>query len=105
MIVEHIVETGEWMNRLKALLDAYDVFFVGVHCPLEELERRELARGDRRIGESKADYETTHRYCSYDLEVSSTDPISDNVGRIISAWKSRSRPSAIERSAFNKDAV
>jgi chloramphenicol 3-O phosphotransferase len=104
LIVEHIVETREWMNRLKALLSAHDVFFIGVHCPLEELERRELARGDRRIGESKADYETTHRHCTYDLEVSSTDSISDSVRKIISAWKSRSRPSAFERSAVGKDA-
>jgi chloramphenicol 3-O-phosphotransferase len=31
---------------------ALDVFFVGVHCPLRELKRRERQRGDRRPGEA-----------------------------------------------------
>src|SRR5882757_8544933 len=50
LIVEHIVETEVWMQRLVQILEQFDVFFVGVHCPLPELERRETARGDRRIG-------------------------------------------------------
>ena len=50
LIVEHIVETEDWMRRLVDLLGPFDVFFVGVHCPLPELERRERQRGDRRSG-------------------------------------------------------
>ena len=45
LIVEYIVETPEWLRRLVQLLSGYDVFFVGIHCKLKELERRELARG------------------------------------------------------------
>ena len=56
LIVEHIVETQPWMNLLVQVLEPFDVFFVGIHCPLPELERRELERGDRRIGEARQDY-------------------------------------------------
>lgn len=99
LIVEHIIETQEWMDRLVTLLHGLDVFFVGVHCPLDELERRERSRGDRRIGEARTDFETTHRFCSYDMEVWSTIPATENARSIIAAWKSRSSDKSVERIA------
>jgi chloramphenicol 3-O phosphotransferase len=99
LIVEHIVETADWMRRLLRLLGHLDVFFVGVHCPLPELERRERDRGDRRIGEARADYETTHAFGTYDFVVDSTSPADRNVEAIVAAWKTRRRPSAFERMA------
>jgi len=99
LVVEHIVETEEWMNRLTSLLRGHDVFFVGVHCAIDELERRERARGDRRIGEARADFETTHHFCSYDFEVWSTNPVEENSKKIIAAWNTRSTASAFERMA------
>ncbi|TAG45582.1 MAG: hypothetical protein EAZ30_15545 [Betaproteobacteria bacterium] len=74
-------------------------FFVGVYCPLEELERRELTRGDRRIGEAKADFETTHRFCAYDMEVWSTLPADENARNIAAAWKNRPKHNSVERIA------
>lgn len=99
LIVEHIIETEVWMHRLLRLIGQLDVFFVGVHCPLPELERREFERGDRRIGEARADYETTHGFGEYDFEVASTLPNDQNVDALIAAWMSRKRPSAFERMA------
>lgn len=99
LIVEHIVETEAWMQRLLRLLSQVDVFFVGVHCPLPELERREMERGDRRIGEARADFETTHAFGVYDFEVLSTRPVAENVNEVIAAWKCRQRPSAFEQMA------
>jgi hypothetical protein len=39
LIVDRIVETRAWMTSLLNLLGSFDVYFVGVHCPLVELER------------------------------------------------------------------
>ena len=64
LIVDHIVETPAWMEELVRLLDTVDVYFVGLHCPLPELEKREAARGDRRIGEARHDFETIHRFAT-----------------------------------------
>jgi chloramphenicol 3-O phosphotransferase len=89
LIVEHIVETPAWMQRLQRLLGPLDVFFVGLHCPLQELERREIERGNRRIGEARADFETTHALCVYDFELLSTLPLADNVAAVMAAWKAR----------------
>lgn len=99
LVVEHIIETEEWMHRLLHLLGQLDVFFVRVRCPLRELERRELERGDRRIGEARADHEATRAFCIYDLEVDSTSSLDRNIEAVIAAWKRRKRPSAFERMA------
>ncbi len=98
LIVDYIVETREWRDRLLELLDGLDVFFVGLHCDLPELERREATRGDRRIGEARADFATTHRLCSYDLELDSTStPVDEMVEVLVNAWVNRQPPSAFER--------
>ena len=96
LIVEHIIESEHYMVRLLNLLLGIDVFFVGIHCPLQELERREIARGDRKHGEARSDYERKHSYCRYDLEINSDESLSDNVQRVLSAWQRRQLPSAFD---------
>jgi chloramphenicol 3-O phosphotransferase len=96
LIVEHIVETSAWMNRLLVLLENLDVFFVGIHCPLEELERRERERGDRRIGEARADFEITHTFGGYDFECTTTGDVDGIASSVIGAWIARSRPGVFD---------
>lgn len=97
LIVEHIVETKAWMTRLVQFLAPFDVFFVGLHCPLSELEKRELERGDRRPGEARQDYDLVHAFGTYDIEINSIQPLEDNVNAVLTAWQSRTRPSAFHR--------
>jgi chloramphenicol 3-O phosphotransferase len=97
LIVEHIVETQAWMGDMVRLLTGFDVFFVGVHCAVEELERREIVRGDRRAGDARRDFEKLAVF-PYDLELdSTTTKVGENVDRLLSAWRVRRRPSAFER--------
>ena len=97
LIVDHIIEQKQWMDELVRLLAPFDVFFVGVHCPLPELERRERQRADRRIGEARLDFHAVHRFTEYDLDIDATQPTEANVARVITAWQARSRPTAFER--------
>jgi chloramphenicol 3-O phosphotransferase len=97
LIVEHIVETPAWMDQLVALLGGFDVFFVGVRCPLDELERREAARGDRPIGDARRDFETIHRHAVYDLELDALRPPEVNAALLLSAWRARSNDRAFAR--------
>jgi chloramphenicol 3-O phosphotransferase len=97
LIVDHIIETRVWMKELLRLLSRFDVYFVGIHCPLEELERRERARGDRRIGDARNDFDTIHELAVYDVELDSTKPAECNAAALISAWRQRSGPSAFKR--------
>jgi chloramphenicol 3-O phosphotransferase len=97
LIVEHIVETDEWMSRLVRLLSPFDVFFVGLHCPLDVLEGREAERGNRRAGEAREDFHRIHEPALYDLELDSTKPPESNVEKLITSWESRVSPSAFDR--------
>lgn len=99
LIVEHIIETEEWQTRLTGLLAPFDTFLVRVYCPLAELERRELVRGDRRPGEARNDFETIYAFGTCDIQIDLTEPLEKNVDAVISAWKARTRPSAFEKMA------
>ena len=99
LIVDHIIENEMWMSDLVKLLTGLDVFFVGVHCPLPELERRERERGNRRVGEARTDYQVVHGFAEYDLEIDSTQPCQTNVNTLVDAWESRQPPSVFERMA------
>lgn len=105
LIVEHIVETEAWMNRLLDLLAPFDVFFIGLHCPLPELLRREARRSDKRRAEAEADYAVVHNCCQYDLELSTTRPVEQLVDLTLSAWKKRAAPSAFEQMAERRDRI
>jgi len=97
LIVEHIVESEEWMARLVGLLAPYDVFFVVLRCPLATLEEREIARGDRQAGEARNDFQALPEFSECDLALDSTDPIEQNARRIISSWEAREGPTAFAR--------
>lgn len=89
LILEHILDTEGWHAELRALFDPFDVFFVGVHCSLAELIRREEVRGDRPAGSAEQDFKTIHRGLRYDLEIDSEQPPDDTVGRLLETWRAR----------------
>lgn len=101
VVAEHIIETEEWCARLSELSAGADVFLVALRCDLKELERRERARGDRRIGEAAADVAVCYSFCRHDFEVNSAKPASENAARIVEAWSARDLHSL---SRFSKDA-
>lgn len=96
IIFDHIIETKAWLWNLISLISELDVFFVGLHCSLPELERREIQRGNRRKGEARMDFQTVHSITSYDLELNSENLLEDNVTLLIRAWRERTRPSALD---------
>lgn len=101
LIAEHVLEHRSWLDECVRLLAPYEVFFVGVHCPLEELERRERERGNRRIGEGREHLEEgVHTWGPYDLEVDTfQNTIEENVQIVIAAIEAQAAPSAFRRMA------
>jgi len=61
------------VSSYVAALREHTVYFVGVLCDLEELERREVQRGDRMIGLVRGLSEIVHRHKEYyDIVVDTT---------------------------------
>ena len=69
LIVDDVmIEQGE-AQEYRSLLAEYEVRFVGLFAPLEVLEARELARGDRAVGLARWQFDRVHQGVDYDLEV------------------------------------
>jgi chloramphenicol 3-O phosphotransferase len=85
LIVDQILHNEETKKDCYETLKDYPVLFVGVQCPLEELERRERDRGDRTIGQAKGQLEYVHQQNEhYDLVVDTyRDGLETNVKLII----------------------
>ncbi|WP_285643713.1 AAA family ATPase [Lentzea sp. NBRC 102530] len=69
VVMDHVL-SEPW--RLRDCLDVFtglDVVLVAVHCPLDVLERRERARGDRVPGAAARQLQEVHRHQLYDFEV------------------------------------
>lgn len=68
VIADHVlVADGDWLRECVHLLTGY-VLFVGLHCPLPELERREKDRDARRQGFARAQFDIVHSGKVYDVE-------------------------------------
>jgi chloramphenicol 3-O phosphotransferase len=99
LIVDHLIEFDFWRDQLRDLLVGLDVFLVGVHCDLDEIDRREHQRGDRMAGEGRGHIEIdrVHDLGPYDHEIDATGRLSENLAtEVIDAWTKRApSPSAL----------
>ncbi|WP_156727948.1 phosphotransferase-like protein [Streptomyces apocyni] len=86
--------------RLLDLLDVLvpeDTVLVGVRCPLPELERREIERGDRQPGLAALQYDHVHSHERHDLDVDTSRHAPRACAERIAAFlPHRPRPTAFE---------
>ena len=99
VIVDDVLEEEPpWIEHMLAFFDGLDVTFVGVHCPLEELERREKERGDRRQGMARQQFEQVHALAIYDVEVDTLACSPEECASIIiECMDTKQHPSAFEQ--------
>jgi chloramphenicol 3-O phosphotransferase len=69
IVVDHVLELPSWYAATRAALTGRQVYFVGVRCPLEQLEAREKLRPDRQPGMAASQFERVHRNMNYDCEI------------------------------------
>jgi len=87
MIVDDVLFPGD-LDAYRALLAPYDFKTVGLHAPLDVLEARERARGDRILGLSRAQIELVHQGVSYDLEFDTSTLTTEHCAqRIVEAFR------------------
>jgi chloramphenicol 3-O phosphotransferase len=80
-VIDHVLIDQEIRrNALDVLAGA---FWVGVYCDVDELIRRESARGDRHIGFASGSSAVAHNEMTYDLTVDTTNTSSEESASLL----------------------
>jgi chloramphenicol 3-O phosphotransferase len=87
VVVDTVFERPECVTTARRHLGARPVCFVAVTCPLEVLEARERARGDRTPGQARGQLGRVLQDLDYDLTVDTSElslkECTDRVARLI----------------------
>lgn len=83
VIFDTVLQRDEDLSELQEALAGQRVCYVGVHCPLEEAERREMSRGDRVPGTARMQFDVVHRRGAYDVEVNTAELSPEDAARRI----------------------
>jgi chloramphenicol 3-O phosphotransferase len=84
LVVDQILHNKDTTKDCYEILNDYPVIFVGVHCPLSELEKREKERGNRPVGEAKSQLNYVHQQGEvYDIEVDTCVEMDSAVNAIL----------------------
>jgi len=82
LIVDDVMFGPEWSEYAR-LLAAHHVTKVGVLAPLEILEAREAARGDRAIGLARGQWGRVHQGVTYDLTLDTSQATAEDCAAIL----------------------
>jgi chloramphenicol 3-O phosphotransferase len=98
VVVDHVIESRQWVEECAIALADHRAYFIGVHCPLEILEERERKRGDRQIGFARWQFERVHAYGDYDFTLDTSVLSPDHCAeQLIALLRSSDIPHAFAR--------
>jgi chloramphenicol 3-O phosphotransferase len=83
LIVDEVMTEARKVQAYRDILRPFDLRLVGLFAPLDVLESRERARGDREIGLARWQYGRVHRDIAYDFEVDTTTASPETCARLI----------------------
>ena len=69
LIIDEVIDGQSEIQIWRRLLQPYHSFYVAVDCNLAQLQRREIARGNRKLGSSCEQFYSVHQGVDYDLRV------------------------------------
>ena len=85
VILDHALPSEGW-QYLQDDLFGQCVLTVGVFCSLEELERREQQRPDRKPGLAASQFYSLHRNRRYDIEIDTTSMAPNDCATKLATW-------------------
>ncbi len=96
VLADHVLLSPHWVRHCAVALDGLPAYLVGIRCPLEVLEARERERGDRTLGQARAQYDLVHAHAHYDLEVdTSVDTAESGARAVLARLESGALPTAL----------
>lgn len=85
VIVDDVFIDPLWLDAWRKELVGLDCLLVGVLAPLETLEERERIRGNRILGEARAQFDVIHCGIDYDVTVDTARQSPDECARAVLA--------------------
>ncbi len=85
VLVDDVFVDPAWLDGWRRELDGLDWLLVGVLAPVEALEAREAARGNRIAGEARAQAGVVHQGVEYDLTVDTSTQSPEECARAVLA--------------------
>ena len=89
VIVDTVLVSRDNLAECVYVMAHLRVTFVGVMCPLEELERRASARSDRQVETVKAQFDQVHAHKLYDIEVDTSVETPEQIAEKIKDYNER----------------
>jgi chloramphenicol 3-O phosphotransferase len=83
LVVDDVMLGGREAEDYRRRLGGFDLYFVGLFAPLEVLEQRERARGDRALGLARWQYERVHQGVDDDLKIDTSHMTPDAAAETI----------------------
>ena len=85
VILDHALPPEGW-QYLEEDLSGHCVLTVGIFCSLQELERRERERPDRKPGLAASQFSSVHRDRRYDIDIETTNTTASECAAKLAAW-------------------
>ena len=93
VIFDHVLHDKAMYESCLAATVGLDIFKVGITCPLNVLEARERARGDRVLGRARGLVDVVHTFTDYDVMVDTGSMSTEAcTATILAALSTRSLP-------------
>jgi chloramphenicol 3-O phosphotransferase len=83
LVVDEVLIGADNERDYRASLAAFDFRLVGLFAPLDVLEAREAARGDRQIGLARWQFDRVHQGRDYDIGIDTSETTPAENARII----------------------
>ncbi len=97
LIVDDLIPELFLKDYLRSL-EGLQVYFIGLQCPLEELERREKLRKNRFSGTARLESRWIHSPGCYDMELDTSRlSVSESVDQIMTLAAAESEPQAFRQ--------
>lgn len=86
VIADHVLQEPTWWSECATLFAPLPAYLISVFAPLEELERREEARGDRERGLARFQYERVYGRSVYDFKVDTSQQTAAQCASLIQEY-------------------
>lgn len=98
VIVDDVILSSSFRDDYLQALRGLSVVFVGVHCNIEEMNRRERMREGRFPGTAESTLAKVHLHMLYDVEVDATHkPPTELAQEVLKCTSKPASPNALER--------